>query len=339
MSLISVSDLWKSYRWRGRSVEALRGLSLSVAEGECFGLLGPNGAGKTTLLRILATLLPADRGNVTIAGIELRRHPEQLRRRLGYVGQQGGTDIRATVFQDLMLQAHLYGLRGQAARRRVSEVLEQLELSELAGRSVGSLSGGQRRRLDLALGLVHRPPLLLLDEPSLGLDPASRRQLWDSLRALRAQGVTILLTTHYLDEADQLCTHLALIDQGRIVVEGTPDQLKQESTGATLILTLAQSGSSNPGQQAAALLRPCSYIRAIHQEGDGERLRLTVEQPEVALAAVLRLLEEASLTVTSLTLERPSLDDAFLRYTGRSLRREPMIAPPDIRSDFSWKGK
>nr|BBH92464.1 daunorubicin resistance protein DrrA family ABC transporter ATP-binding protein [Thermogemmatispora argillosa] len=339
MSLISVSDLWKSYRWRDGSIEALRGLSLNVAEGECFGLLGPNGAGKTTLLRILATLLPVDRGSVTIAGIDLRRYPERIRRTLGYVGQQGGTDIQATVFQDLMLQAHLYGLRGKAARRRVVEVLEQLELSQLAGRPVASLSGGQRRRLDLALGLVHRPPLLLLDEPSLGLDPASRRQLWDCLRALRDQGVTILLTTHYLDEADQLCTHLALIDQGRIIVDGTPAQLKQESAGATLVLTLEPSGSANPGKQAAALLRTCPFVRFIQEEGSAEELRLSVEQGEIALPAVLRLLEGAGLTVTSLVLEPPSLDDVFLRHTGRSLKKAALAANPGARPDFTWKGK
>ncbi|MBE3567855.1 MAG: ATP-binding cassette domain-containing protein [Thermogemmatispora sp.] len=339
MSLISVSNLWKSYRWRGRSVEALRGLSLSVSEGECFGLLGPNGAGKTTLLRILATLLPPDRGNVAIAGADLRRHPERVRRTVGYVCQQGGTDIQTTVFQDLLLQAHLYGLRGQAAWRRVSEVLEQLELNDLAGRPVSSLSGGQRRRLDLALGLVHRPPLLLLDEPSLGLDPVSRRQLWDCLSGLRAQGATIVLTTHYLDEADQLCTRVAIIDKGSIIADGSPARLKQESAGETLILTLAPSASASVRQQASDLLGTCPFVRAVHQE-DSEQLRLSVEHGESALPAVLRLLEEAGLTVSSLVLERPSLDDVFYRYTGRSLKKaQAEAASPGAWSAFAWKGR
>ncbi|WP_052889681.1 ABC transporter ATP-binding protein [Thermogemmatispora carboxidivorans] len=339
MSLISVSDLWKSYRWQGRNVEALRGLSLSISEGECFGLLGPNGAGKTTLLRILATMLPPDRGEIRIAGVELRRQPEHIRRTLGYVGQQGGTDIQATVFQDLLLQAHLYGLRGQAARRRVSEVLEQLELSSLASRPVSSLSGGQRRRLDLALGLVHRPPLLLLDEPSLGLDPVSRRQLWECLRDLRAQGTTIVLTTHYLEEADQLCTRLAIIDKGSIIADGSPARLKQESAGETLILTLAPSGSANVRQQAGELLGTCSFVRAVHEE-DSEQLRLSVEHGESALPAVLHLLEEAGLTVSSLVLERPSLDDVFFRYAGRSLKKaQAETAGPGARSAFAWKGR
>ncbi|WP_069803899.1 ABC transporter ATP-binding protein [Thermogemmatispora onikobensis] len=339
MSLIRVSNLWKSYRWRGRSVEALRGLSLSVSEGECFGLLGPNGAGKTTLLRILATLLQPDRGSVTIAGADPRRHPERVRRALGYIGQQGGTDIQATVFQDLLLQVHLYGLRGQAAWRRVSEVLEQLELNDLAGRPVSSLSGGQRRRLDLALGLVHRPPLLLLDEPSLGLDPVSRRQLWDCLSGLRAQGATIVLTTHYLDEADQLCTRVAIIDKGSIIADGSPTRLKQESAGETLILTLAPSASANVRQQASDLLGTCPFVRAVHQE-DSEQLRLSVEHGESALPAVLRLLEEAGLTVSSLVLERPSLDDVFYRYTGRSLKKaQAEAASPGAWSAFAWKGK
>ncbi|RAQ98315.1 hypothetical protein A4R35_22435 [Thermogemmatispora tikiterensis] len=324
--MLSVSGLWKSYRSRGHSIEALRGLSLDVAEGECFGLLGPNGAGKTTLLRILATLLPPDRGSVTIAGADLRRSPERIRRILGYVGQQGGTDILTTVFQDLLLQAHLYGLKGQEARRRVSELLEQLELSDLASRPVIALSGGQRRRLDLALGLVHRPLLLLLDEPSLGLDPVSRRQLWDCLSGLRGQGTTILLTTHYLDEADQLCTRLAIIDQGRIIADGSPAQLKQESAGETLILTLAPSGLASAREQASAILRSCPFVRAIRQEEGGEELYLSVERGESALPTVLHLLEAAGLTVSSLILQRPSLDDVFLRYTGRSLKKAAATA-------------
>jgi len=319
MSIIEVQDLWKRFKSRQGTVEALRGVSLTVEPGEIFGVLGPNGAGKTTTLRILATLLPPEQGQARVAGYDLLREPGKVRASLGYVGQIGGADSMATGRENLLLQARLYGMSRQAAHTRTAALLDQLEMVSFADRFVRTYSGGQRRRLDLALALVHHPPLLFLDEPSLGLDPQSRARLWEEVRALRASGTTLLLTTHYLEEADTLCDRLTIIDEGHMVAEGTPNQLKQQIVGDVLTLRLAQPETART--EALERLHTCSWVREI-QEPQGS-LQIYVSHGEEALVQILHVLEAAQIGVSSVALARPSLDDVFLRQTGRSLRDEP----------------
>jgi ABC-2 type transport system ATP-binding protein len=323
MKAIEIKDLWKSFRVRGRSIEALCGLTLAIEEGEIFGFLGPNGAGKTTTLRILATLLPPDKGTVSIAGYNLLRQSGRVREHIGYVGQTGGADGMASGRDNLLLQTRAYGMTKAEGKRRVQELIEQLELTAFADRPVRSYSGGQRRRLDLALGIVHRPKLLFLDEPSTGLDPQSRARLWEEVRKLHSAGTTVFLTTHYLDEADNLCARLAIIDGGKIVAEGTPAQLKQQIAGDVVTLSLAD----RDGQltQARAILQDQTFVREIQQ--DGQRLQVYVERGEEVLATMLRLLEGQGIAVQTIALARPSLDDVFLRQTGRSLREETTNLP------------
>jgi ABC-2 type transport system ATP-binding protein len=316
MPMIETENLAKRFKTRRGVVEAVRGVNLTVAAGEAFGFLGPNGAGKTTTLRMLATLLQPSGGTACIGGHDLLREPAQVRTVIGYVGQAGGVDNEASGHDNLMLQARLCGLGGAVARTRVADVLERLELASFAGRLAKTYSGGQRRRLALALGMVHRPALLFLDEPTVGLDPQSRARLWDELRELRAAGTTIFLTTHYLDEVDALCNRLAIIDDGRIVAEGEPDELKRRVAGDVITVTVA--GEDGTGDRAADLLRAQPWVRDVRPE-DGA-LRAYVDHGEQALPAVLRLLDGAGCRVERLSLTRASLDDVFLQQTGRSLR-------------------
>src|SRR5579859_7479892 len=240
MPIIEVEALWKSFKtMRDRKrvqVDALSGVDLQVQEGEIFGFLGPNGAGKTTMLRILATLLPPDKGRAMVAGYDLLREPKKVRSRIGYVSQIGGADSMSTGRENLILQARLYDLSASAAQKRAAELITNLEITPFADRIVHSYSGGQRRRLDLTLGLVHQPKLLFLDEPTLGLDPQSRAQLWDEVRKLHAVGATIFLTAHYLEEADSMCDRLAIIDTGKIVAEGTPVYFFKQKTAYEITL-------------------------------------------------------------------------------------------------------
>ena len=234
---IQAHGLRKSFRVKDQAIEAVSGLDLIVAPGQIFGFLGPNGAGKTTTLRILTTLLPADAGEAFVAGADVIRNPQQVRRRIGYVGQLGGADASATGRENLLLQARLYGLSAAAAQERAAELVEVFDLGPFAARTVRTYSGGQRRRLEVALGILHRPQVLFLDEPTTGLDPQNRANLWDQVRQLRDGGTTVFLTTHYLDEADQLSDRLAIIDSGRVIAEGTPAQLKQRYSGDTITIT------------------------------------------------------------------------------------------------------
>jgi ABC-2 type transport system ATP-binding protein len=316
MSVIEVQDLWKRFKSRQGVVEALRGISLAVDAGEIFGLLGPNGAGKTTAMRILATLLPPDQGQSKVAGYDLLREAGKVRASIGYIGQMGGADSAATGRENLLLQAQLYGMSRRAAQARTVTLIQQLDMMSFADRFVRTYSGGQRRRLDLALGLVHQPKLLFLDEPSLGLDPQSRARLWEEIRTLRASGATLLLTTHYLEEADSLCDRLAIIDDGRIVAEGTPSQLKQQIAGDVLTLRLERPEADRA--LTRELLSNCPWVRDIQEHQ--KSFQVAVEQGEESLAKILHALEEAQIGVSSVALARPSLDDVFLRQTGRSLR-------------------
>jgi ABC-2 type transport system ATP-binding protein len=313
MSIIETHGLRRTFRSRTGAVEAVAGVDLAVEPGEIFGFLGPNGAGKTTTLRMLATLLPPTGGTATVAGHDLRRSPQLVRERIGYVGQAGGADPACTGRSELVLQGRLHGMSKREAQRRAAELLALVELEAAAGRTTGTYSGGQRRRLDVAIGLMHRPPLLFLDEPTTGLDPQSRARLWEEVRRLRGDGVTVFLTTHYLDEADALCDRLAIIDHGRIVAEGTPEQLKRQIAGDVVTL-----GVGDDGERALALLRNQPFVREATSE-DGS-IRLYVERGEAALPAILRIIDGAGLELRAIALTRPSLDDVFLRQTGRSLR-------------------
>ena len=310
--MIETHQLRRTFKSRRADVEAVAGVDLCVESGEIFGFLGPNGAGKTTTLRMLATLLPPTSGEATVAGCDLRREPDGVRRRIGYVGQAGGTDPAVTGRRELEFQARLYGLNAGEARRRAAELLDLLELEAAADRRTGSYSGGQRQRLHIAMGLIHQPILLFLDEPTTGLDPQSRARMWDEVRRLRERGTTIFLTTHYLEEADALCDRLAIIDHGRIQAEGTPDELKRQIAGDLVTVGVGD------GERALAVLRDQPFVREASAE-DG-LVRLRVDRGEQAMPAVLRLLDGAGLELRTLSLSRPSLDDVFLRQTGRSLR-------------------
>jgi ABC-2 type transport system ATP-binding protein len=315
--MIVTRGLRKSYRsGRGRKatvVEAVRGVDLDVKEGEIFGFLGPNGAGKTTTLQMLTTLIEPDGGAATIAGVDLLRDPAAVRVRVGYVAQGGSTWDDSTAREELVLHARMHGLSKAEARRRAADALEAFQLTEYADRPCRTYSGGQRRRVDIALGIIHRPQLVFLDEPTTGLDPQSRAHMWDEIRRLRDGGMTIFLTTHYLDEADALCDRIAIIDNGEIVAEGSPEQLKREITGDVLVV-----GLNGATPKAAALLDGAAYVRKL--ETDAAGLRLYVDDGATAIPQVMRALDGARLDLDSIQLHRPSLDDVFLAKTGRSLR-------------------
>jgi ABC-2 type transport system ATP-binding protein len=310
------TDLRKSFRVKKRTIEAVRGVDLSVRPGEVFGFLGPNGAGKTTTLRMLATLLPVGGGRAIVAGLDVARQPREVRRRIGYVGQLGGADVSATGRENLLLQGRLYGASRREAARRAGELIELFELSEIAGRIVKTYSGGQRRRLEVALGIMHRPEVLFLDEPSTGLDPQNRANLWDQLRELRTAGTTIFLTTHYLEEADVLSDRLAIIDHGRIVAEGTPQQLKQQLAGEQVLVT------PKPGTTTMEDLRRELAAQRFVEEAriEGETIRLAVEDGSEALPSLVDLLRSGGVRLERISMHEPSLDDVFLSRTGRSLR-------------------
>jgi len=314
--MIHARGLTRTFKNRGVTVEAVRGIDLDVEAGEIVGLLGPNGAGKTTTQRMLATLLVPTAGEATVAGCDLRRDPIGVRRQLGYVSQSGGTNPAAKVDEELVTQAQLYGMSRAAARARAIELREMLDLAELGGRVIKTLSGGQRRRLDIALGLMHDPKLVFLDEPSTGLDPQTRANLWAHIRALRdRRDGTILLTTHYLEEADALCDRIMIVDAGKVVASGTPEELKRRISGDLVTFEVDDVA------RATELLRGHGDARDVTPVDRG--LRITVDRGETQALPLMRLLDDAGLKVGSLHIAHPSLDDVFLTLTGRSLRDGP----------------
>jgi ABC-2 type transport system ATP-binding protein len=316
--MIETRDLRRTFKTRGKTadIEAVRGVDLVVGAGEIFGFLGPNGAGKTTTLRMLATLLPPTSGEATVAGADLRRQPQQVRERIGYVPQGGSTDPAETGRGELVLQGRLYGMDTSTAERRAREVLASLELEDAADRKLATYSGGMKRRLDVGLGIVHRPSVLFLDEPTTGLDPQARARMWDEIRRLRDGGTTVFLTTHYLDEADALADRLAIIDHGRIVADGTAEELKRQVAGD--VVTLGVNGAT---ESVLETVRSQPFVR--EASGEDGVVRLYVDRGETAVPQLLRLLDGAGLEAASIALHRPSLDDVFLRQTGRSLRDDP----------------
>jgi ABC-2 type transport system ATP-binding protein len=314
MALIETHDLAKRFKARRTIVEAVCGVTLRVEAGEIFGFLGPNGAGKTTTLRMLTTLLPPDSGEALVAGYDLRREPARIREQIGYVSQSGGVDVNATGRENIVLQARLY--RVPQVWQRASELLSLLRLESCADRIVRTYSGGERRRLDLAMGMVHRPKLLFLDEPTTGLDPQSRAHLWDEIRALCARGSTVFLTTHYLEEADALCHRLAIIDHGTIVTEGTPEGLKRSLARDVITLGLERK----PLSHAQEIFQTQPFVQKL-QIGK-EEVRLYVEHAEEVLLQVMQILSQAQITARTVTLAHPTLDDVFLHITGRTLRED-----------------
>jgi ABC-2 type transport system ATP-binding protein len=319
MGIIEVKGLAKSYETRSRrkttKVDAVAGVDLDVAEGEIFGFLGPNGAGKTTTLRMLATLIPPDAGEATIAGANLRTQQAQVREAIGYIAQGGTTTDDATAREELVLQARMHGISKAEAQRRAVAALEAFELTEYADRQCKTYSGGQRRRVDIAMGIIHRPKVVFLDEPTTGLDPQSRAHMWDEVRRLRSEGMTVFLTTHYLEEADVLCDRVAIIDGGVIVAEGTPDTLKREISGDIVTVGVGEDFA----EKAAEVLDGQDYLSEVEVR-DGGRLRLAVGDGGTAVPRVMRTLDEAGIATSTVEVHRPTLDDVFLTKTGRSLR-------------------
>jgi ABC-2 type transport system ATP-binding protein len=311
---IQARDLTKTY---GKDVRALDGLGFSVGAGTVFGLLGPNGAGKSTTVKVLTTLSLPDSGSARVAGVDVLAEPDRVRRSIGLVGQRSGVDLEATGRENLTLQGQVYGLRGAELRSRVGELLERFGLAEAADRVARGYSGGMQRRLDIAMGLIHRPQVLFLDEPTTGLDPEVRAGMWAEIAHLSAgEGLTILLTTHYLEEADRLAGRLAIVDRGRVVAEGSPDELKGELRGDAIHVELGDPEAD--GRATAALDRvPGVWEVAV----DGRSLRARTGDGSAAVPAVLQALEAGGVRVASVTIARPSLDDVYLRHTGRSFTR------------------
>ena len=303
------------------ALQALDGVSLAVPQGCLYGLLGPNGAGKTTCLRILCTLLAPDAGQVSIAGIDALADPRAAREQLGYVAQEVAIDKILSGRELLELQASLYHLGSVAARRRIDELTELLGMAEWLDRRCGTYSGGMRRRLDLACGLLHSPAVLVLDEPTVGLDIESRAALWQVLQDLRDGGTTVLLSSHYLEEVDALADRLAILDGGRVIAEGTPDDLKRELGGDRVTLRVKEFATPQEAQAAQGVLQQLAGVRqVVINRAQGHAINLVMEGEGVALLDRLRQqLDEAAVPVFSLAQSRPSLDDVYLQATGRTL--------------------
>ncbi len=320
MPIIEVRDLVKVYG----ETRAVDGISFSVAAGELFGFLGPNGAGKTTTIRILATLLCPTSGVAAVAGHDVCRQPREVRKRLGIALQTPTLDAFSTGRETLELAGRLHRLPAREIRRRSDELLELMGLTKSAKKLTGTYSGGMKRRLDLAAALMHRPSLLILDEPTEGLDPQSRTALWEELERINAAGTTMLLTTHYMEEADRLCSRLAIIDAGRIVVDGTPERLKASVGADTVVLAMEPHGDDVTSTVRSRLAGtvPADAVTS-HPAG----VSLSVPDAGAAIPEVLRRLEGDGLRVVGLHMSRPVLDDVFLKYTGRHIREESANQP------------
>jgi ABC-2 type transport system ATP-binding protein len=310
---IEATELTKSYP---PDVRALDGLSLAVPAGTIFGLLGPNGAGKSTTVRILTTLSRPDSGSARVAGVDVLDEPVRIRHAIGVVAQKHGLDPEATGRENLTLQGEFYAIAGADLRGRVADALERFGLGDAADRQAKTYSGGMQRRLDLAMGLIHRPQVLFLDEPTTGLDPEARAEIWHEIeRMARDERITILLTTHYLEEADRLASRLAIVDRGRIVAEGSPDTLKSELEGDRIAVEL------DDVDDAAARLALARVDGVGDAALEGRTLHARARDGAAAIPAVLAALDAHGVKVASVTLARPSLDDVYLRFAGRSFHR------------------
>ncbi|GAA3511519.1 ABC-2 type transport system ATP-binding protein [Streptosporangium album] len=313
--MITTRGLARSFKSGGQRIDAVKGVDIDVPAGEGVTLLGPNGAGKTTSFRMLTTLIRPTAGTATVAGHDLLADPAGVRRRIGYVAQGGGTNGEHRVHEEIELQGQLYGMSRAEARRRAGEVMEQLDLTELRKRLVKTLSGGQRRRLDIALGLVHSPPVVFLDEPTTGLDPQSRAALWRRVHRLRSElGTTVFVTTHYLEEADAFSDRVIIIDHGRIIAEGTPEALKAKVAGHRVEITVPIELIPS----AVAVTERLADASNLFVVGDS--VRFQVPKADVMLPHLIRALDFAQIPTMSIQVVQPTLDDIFLLLTGRSFR-------------------
>ncbi len=307
---IEVQALTKRYN---PDVLALNGLTFSINRGEIFGLIGPNGAGKSTAVKIMTTLSRPSQGKIRLYNIDATQYPKKARHLFGYVAQQSGVDGESTGRENLMLQGRLYGLRGLRLRERVGQLLTQFNLIEAADRLTKTYSGGMQRKLDLAMGLIHRPQLLFLDEPTTGLDPEARTSLWKMIHHLaEEEGLTVLLTTHYLEEADQLCNRMAIIDQGKVVKQGTAGELKAELNGDVVHMEITETITES---RATTILQDISGLDEIIVEAS--TLYVRTNRGAEQLPTLINAIKSANIEVQSATISRPSLDDVYLRHTGR----------------------
>ena len=314
---IEAHDLVKTYG----DVRALDGFGFAVPAGTVFGLLGPNGAGKSTTIKILTTLTEASSGTATVAGHDVRREADAVRRAIGVVTQRSGTDPQATGRENLILAGRIYGMRGTEVKTRADQLLQRFGLTDAARRVVRTYSGGMQRKLDVAMGLMHRPEVLFLDEPTTGLDPEARADMWTEIARMAEDGMTVLLTTHYLEEADQLADHLVIVDRGKQVAEGTPEQLKSGLRGDAVVVELASDADLTRAVKAVADLDGTSEVSV-----DGRSVRTRVDHGATAVPAVLAALEAIGAPVAAITVARPSLDDVYLRHTGRTFTSAEVAA-------------
>lgn len=329
--MIESRGLRRVYRTRDGEVEAVRGVDFVVDSGEIVGFLGPNGAGKTTTLRMLTTLLQPTGGEATVAGCDLGNDPVGVRSRIGYVAQGGSTFPEAIAGEEMVDHARMYGMDKETARVNGERLFAQLDLNGLWDRQCKTLSGGQRRRLDVAMGLVHAPGLVFLDEPSTGLDPQSRANLWQHVGKLRDDlGTTVFITTHYMDEADVLCDRILVIDDGTIVARGTPDELKRSIGGDAVTLTFPHA------ENAASVASMASHLEGSTKPVVEESLvRFQVPDGASTLPGLLRTMVDQDIDLTGVEVHRPTLDDVFLTLTGRSLREDNVEAAPAALKEIS----
>src|SRR3954471_6474556 len=313
MAFVEARELRVTYRPRNAPVvKALDGLSIAVPTGTVLGLLGPNGAGKSTTVKVLTTLIRADSGTATVDGIDVREHPEQVRRRIGVSGQYAAVDENLTGFENLDMVGRLYHLRARDSRRRASQLIELFDLTEAQHRPVKGFSGGMRRRIDLACALVIDPPVLFLDEPTTGLDPRSRLGMWDVISRLVEGGTTVLLTTQYLEEADRLADDIAVIDRGTVIARGTSDELKAQIGGQRVQVTLVAQDDADAAEDALKRVG----TGPVHASNDGRTLTVTVADGTAALESVLSDIRERGIALHDIGMQRPTLDDVFLGLTG-----------------------
>ncbi len=335
--VIDVQNLRKTYK---DGTEAVKGITFSVARGEFFGFLGPNGACKSTTIKMITTLLPLTSGSIHVLGFDVTTNPNDVRVRIGYAAQEVGIDDELTGRENLKLQGRLYHIEEETLTKRIAELLDITDLTADADRPAGSYSGGMRKRLDLATGLVHHPQILFLDEPTTGLDPQTRANLWVYLERLNKQeNLTIFLTTHYMEEADRLCPRLAIIDHGKIVAMGSPDELKHQIGGEVITLSFKPNGVSNEQlcARAADILNGVQFVSGADCFDEG--INVYTKDGPSAVPEVIRVLDERGLAIEKLSLTRPSLDDVFLKYTGRKIRDDaPVQNWRSARGMFGTRG-
>ena len=318
--VIQVTDLVKIYKGGTRAVD---GVSFKVGEGEFFGFLGPNGAGKTTTIRILSTLLLPTSGSASVSGIDVLAHPGEVRKQVGFAMQTVAVDPLATGRENLELIGRLRRVPASELQGRIDELLVLMKLTESQKKIVGTYSGGMKRRLDLATALLHRPRVLFLDEPTEGLDPQSRNALWEELESVNRSGTTMFLTTHYMEEADRLCKRIAIVDEGRIVVEGTPAELKKTVGNDVVELQLEADDADELERQRTSIGRMLEgFTPVVELKPSPAGIQLYVSNAAAAIPEIVRRLGGDGVRIGALTMHQPSLDDVFLRYTGKTIREE-----------------